>query len=237
VRLNSDEYVREQYRTTENLEARVSVWQSVDLGASPQDVAVRALLDVRPRRVLEVGSGKGNLALRISREVHCEVQALDSSAAMVAASSSLGVETMLGDVRDLPFPDSSFDAVIAAWMLYHVRPVESGLAELARVLRPEGRLIAVTNGAEHLAELWNSVDAQRDELTFSAENGTGLLGEFFDHVERHDTATRATFADREMAVAYLRSVDRGDLLHRVPLTGWPLHARGATTVFVADRPK
>ncbi len=69
---------------------------------------------------------------------------------MVSASTSLGVAAILADVRDLPFADGSFDAVVAAWMLYHVSPLEKGLAEVARVLKPEGRLVAITNGKAHL---------------------------------------------------------------------------------------
>jgi ubiquinone/menaquinone biosynthesis C-methylase UbiE len=156
VNLNDDDYVREQYRTTEKLDTRISVWRPDDQGQTPQDVAILALSDVLPRRVLEVGSGKGSLALRIARTLECELIALDSSSAMVSTSRSLGVETILGDVRDLPFADESFDAIVAAWMLYHVSPLDQGLSELARVLRPGGRLVAITNGRDHLKELWSA---------------------------------------------------------------------------------
>jgi SAM-dependent methyltransferase len=237
VRLNSDDFVREQYRTTENLDTRISVWK-VDAGApSPQDVALSALADVQPRQVLEVGSGKGSLALRITKEIECDVVALDSSAAMVASSISLGIETILADVRDLPFPNGTFDAVVAAWMLYHVSPLERALSELARVLRPGGRLIAITNGSAHLKELWQAVGVARDEPSFSVENGAEQLRAYFSEVQQEDVATHAIFPDRNTAVAYLNSIDLFDLVDRVPLSGWPLRVGGATAVFTADRPK
>jgi SAM-dependent methyltransferase len=235
VPLDDEDYVRGQYGTTDNLDARISVWQADVEGRSPQDVALHAVRGVHPGRVLEVGSGKGSLAARIARELQCEVIALDSSAAMVAASTSLGVSTILGNVRDLPFADHSFDVVVAAWMLYHVRPLNEGLAELARVLRSGGRLVAITNGRAHLGELWSAVGSERDELSFSVENGAEHLREHFSVVERFDTSAHAVFADRASAAAYLDSVDRSDLVGPLGNTQWPLRARGSTAVFVADK--
>ena len=54
-RLDDDDFVREQYRSTANLETRKSVWQPDAQGRSPQDVALKALADLRPTRLLEVG--------------------------------------------------------------------------------------------------------------------------------------------------------------------------------------
>ncbi len=237
MRFNNDKYVRDQYRTTERLDTRASVWSADEPGRSPQDVALLALREVHPRRILEVGSGKGNLTLRIAEEIQCEVIGLDSSAAMVSASSALGVVTIEGDIRDLPFPDASFDAVVAAWMLYHVSPLEQGLSELARVLRSGGRLVAITNGKAHLEELWTAVGAEHEEPPFSVENGANHLGRFFTSVEQRETATHALFSDRESAASYLGSIDRSDLAHLLPHSGWPLRVHGATAVFIADQPK
>jgi SAM-dependent methyltransferase len=237
VRLNSDDYVRDQYRTTGRLDTRASVWSAEEPGRSPQDVALNALIDIRPRRILEVGCGKGTFASRMSEEIHCEVVAVDSSAAMVAASMALGVAATMADVRYLPFEDSSFDAVVAAWMLYHVRPLDKGLAEVARVLRPQGRLVAITNGKDHLEELWRAVATDHDEPDFSVENGAEQLRAYFSDVEQFDVGTHAVFADQKVAAAYLKSIDRDELVDRLPLSGWPLLARGATTILIADRPR
>jgi ubiquinone/menaquinone biosynthesis C-methylase UbiE len=51
------------------------------------------------------------------------------------------------DARDIPFAANSFDAVIANHMLYHIKPGRGqAFSEIARVLKPEGRLYASTNG-------------------------------------------------------------------------------------------
>lgn len=234
MRLNDDGYVSEQYRTSENLEARTSVWQPGVPGRSPQDLALKTLREVGAKRVLEVGSGKGVFAARIATDINCDVVAIDSSAAMVSASRSLGVAAVLADVRELPFRDKSFDAVVAAWMLYHVSPLNQALEEIARVLRRGGQLVAITNGRDHLAELWRAVETEHCEPAFSVENGAAILQAHFAFVVQHDVVTRAIFESRATAAAYLRSLDQADLVERLPKSGWPLLARGATTVFVAS---
>ncbi len=236
-RLDDDDFVREQYRSTANLETRKSVWQPDAQGRSPQDVALKALADLRPTRLLEVGCGTGTFAARCVRELGCEVVALDSSPEMVAATRAAGVDAVLGDVRRLPFEDGSFDAAVAAWMLYHVADLDLAIAELARVLRPGGRLVAITNGRDHLTELWEAVGAQNPGTSFSRENGAEQLERCFASVTSHNVKTHAVFADRPAAAAYLATLERGDLAERLPELPEPLVARGTTTVFVADNPR
>ena len=235
MRVNKQDFVRDQYRSTARLETRVSVWRPDAQGRWPQDVALSSLAEVNPVRLLEVGSGTGAFAARVSRELSCKVVALDSSPEMVAATKAAGVEAMLGDVQTLPFPDGSFDAAVAAWMLYHVADLDRAVSELARVLRPGGRLIAITNGREHLAELWEMVDAETFDLSFSRENGDVHLRRHFGTVERHDVETRAVFPDRRAAASYLETLDRGELADRLPEFVEPLVARGTPAVFVADK--
>jgi SAM-dependent methyltransferase len=237
ARLDDDEFVREQYRSTVNLETRTSVWLPDAQGRSPQDVALKALTDAAPARLLEVGCGTGTFAGRCARELGCEVVALDSSRVMVAATRAAGVEAVLGDVRRLQFADGSFDAAVAAWMLYHVDELDLAIAELARVLSPGGRLVAITNGRDHLAELWEAVGAGNPGTSFSRENGAKQLERRFASVRRHDVETRAVFPDRLAAATYLATLERSDLAERLPELPEPLIARGTPTVFVADEPR
>ena len=113
-----------------------------------------------PRRaalVLEVGSGRGELAERMQRELDARVVAVDQSERMVELTAARGVEAIVGDVQDLPFRDGIFDCAVAAWMLYHVPDLDRALRELRRVLRPGGRLVAATNSERNFAELWELV--------------------------------------------------------------------------------
>jgi len=234
VRLDDQEFVRGQYRSPERLETRISVWQPRPDGRTPQDVALSLLTAAAPARLLEVGCGTGALAARCVAELGCEVVALDASAEMVRATQARGIDVMTGDVQELPFADGAFDCAVAAWMLYHVPDLDRGVAELARVLRPGGRLVAITNGRESLAELYELTGGERRDSTFSSENGADVLRRHFVRVERHDVEARAVFADRAAAAAYLETLERADLAARLPGDTGRLVARGAPTVFAAD---
>jgi len=236
VRLDDQEFVRGQYRSPERLETRISVWQPVPDGRTPQDVALSLLAAAAPARLLEVGCGTGALAARCAAELGCEVTALDASAEMVRATQARGIHAMTGDVQELPFPDGAFDCAVAAWMLYHVPDLDRGVAELARVLPAGGRLVAITNGRESLAELYDLAGGERRGSTFSSENGADVLRRHFARVERHDVEMRAVFADRAAAAAYLETLERADLAARLPADMGRLVARGAVTVFAADTP-
>jgi ubiquinone/menaquinone biosynthesis C-methylase UbiE len=91
--------------------------------------------------------------------------------------------------------------VIAAWMLYHVPDLDRGLAEIWRVLRPGGRLLAVTNSERHLEVLWQLVGIDRLALSFSSENGRAILERHFTTVEQCDVEGVVSFADPRARVA------------------------------------
>jgi ubiquinone/menaquinone biosynthesis C-methylase UbiE len=233
---NDPRFVDRQYATAERLQARRAVWGPDESGLTPQDVAVAAVADVRPGRVLEVGCGTGELAQRMSRELEAEVVALDRSPALVEQTTPRGVTALLGDVQELPFPSAGFDCAVAAWMLYHVADLHRGLAEIARVLRPSGRLVAVTNGSHGLSELYELCGLPRRPTTFSRENGRSALERHFRQVRQTDLRTTAVFPDRAAAARYLETLDRRDAAAALPDFVGPLIAHGLPTVFVADGP-
>lgn len=101
-------------------------------------------------RVLDVGCGSGVVTREVARRVGARGLAvgLDPSPALLAVARELAQDADLGDrihfregsVLQLPFPDSSFDAVLCATVLSHVPGGDTAIAELARVLRPGGRV-------------------------------------------------------------------------------------------------
>jgi demethylmenaquinone methyltransferase / 2-methoxy-6-polyprenyl-1,4-benzoquinol methylase len=92
-------------------------------------------------RVLDACCGTGDLALAAER-AGGKVTGLDFSERMLARAreKSQTVEWVLGDVTALPFEDRSFDAVTVGFGIRNVPDLEAGLAELARVVRPGGRV-------------------------------------------------------------------------------------------------
>jgi demethylmenaquinone methyltransferase/2-methoxy-6-polyprenyl-1,4-benzoquinol methylase len=97
---------------------------------------------VRPGdRVLDACCGTGDLALAAC-EAGGEVTGVDFSPAMLARArrKSRSVAWVEGDLLALPFPDGTFDAATIGFGIRNVSDLEAGLRELARVLRPGGRL-------------------------------------------------------------------------------------------------
>ena len=231
--LNDPDHVVRQYQTEAGLAARKAVYRDVT-GPDARELALEAVLNDAPNRVLEVGCGEGELAERLTATVP-EVVAVDQSPRMVELTRVRGVDAHVADVQQLPFPDDSFDAVLAAWMLYHVPDLDRGLSEVARVLRPRTRLVATTNGADHLAELLALAGIERWELPFEAENGAEILRRHFSSVERQDAHGTVTFRDIDLVRSYFASSERlTSALDRLPeaLDG-PLVARRRPVVFVA----
>jgi len=234
-RLDDEQYVREQYATEANLAARKAAYATMD-GPDPRDVLFAAIAEAAPRRVLEVGGGEGELAERLSRDLGVELVGIDQSPRMVDIQRSKGIDARVGDVRELPFPDGAFDLVVAAWMLYHVADVDRALAELARVLRPGGRLAAVTNSSQHLRELTDlaGIEPLMAEGDFRSENGAELLRRHFADVERRDAYGTVTFDDGALR-SYASSSDRLAPLLDLPPLAEPLRARREPTIFVARK--
>jgi demethylmenaquinone methyltransferase / 2-methoxy-6-polyprenyl-1,4-benzoquinol methylase len=103
-------------------------------------LAVRAV--VQPGdRVLDACCGTGDLALEAER-AGGRVTGLDFSERMLerARRKSTSAGWVRGDMLSLPFADSSFDAATVGFGIRNVEDLEGGLRELARVLRPGGRL-------------------------------------------------------------------------------------------------
>jgi SAM-dependent methyltransferase len=93
----------------------------------------------RGKRVLDLGCRSGALTRHFLEGN--EVVGLDIDRAALAKAAQLGIETVVADVEQpLPFPDSSFDAVVAGELLEHLRFPGEVVAEIRRVLRPGGVL-------------------------------------------------------------------------------------------------
>jgi SAM-dependent methyltransferase len=193
------------------------------------------LRGIGPRTVIEVGGGPGELAERMQNELQATVTFVDISPRMVELARARGVDARVGDVQALPFRDGTFDAAVAAWMLYHVPDIDRGISELARVLRAGGKLVAVTNSLHHLRELRELIryPAGREEL-FNRENGEAFLRRHFSQVERRDADGTVTVRDRTKLVRYRDSmqVDVAAVPDDVPMP-FVIHRR--TSVFVATK--
>jgi SAM-dependent methyltransferase len=104
--------------------------------------------DVAGRQILDAGCGAGPVAARL-RDRGATVTGFDSSAEMLKLARKRlgpGTDLRVADLDSpLPYPDGAFDDVIAALVLHYLEAWTGALAELRRVLKPGGRLIAAVD--------------------------------------------------------------------------------------------
>lgn len=238
MRFNDPELVRREYASEQRFVARKRVHTELRTGVDPDDMILRALEESAPTCVLEVGCGTGELAQRIAERLRCRVVALDLSPRMVELARRRGVEVHVGDVQELPLEDASFDCVVAAWMLYHVPDLDRGLAEIVRVLRPAGRLVASTLAEDNLVELWRALgdESPARELAFNGGNGAAVLRRHFARVERRQAAGEAVFPTHDSVREYVVATITGaELAERATAVAVPFRARSDQIVFVAEK--
>lgn len=166
------------------------------------------------QRVLDIGCGLGAPAIRMARDYGCRVTGINISREqvrlgfeLIAAERMTGsVSIMLGDARELPFADASFDAVVCVEVAGDICVVEADkqrlVDELFRVLRPGGHV-----GFSDLALRSSPTRAERRALrAVFYDDGSGLA-----------TDWPAIFSTRGFAVHEYRSVfaQMMPTLHRI----------------------
>lgn len=119
------------------------------LNAHYERPAVLALLgDVRGRRILDAGCGSGPLAAELVAR-GADVAGFDGSPAMIELARRRLGEAVPLTVHDLaeplPYEDETFDDVVASLVLHYIQDWRGPLAEIRRVLKPGGRLVASVN--------------------------------------------------------------------------------------------
>ena len=115
--------------------------------------AMVAAIDASPEdRVLDVATGTGMVAEELVRRYRCSVVGLDQSEEMLAGARARvesraelagRVELIRGEAERLPFEDGEFDALTFTYLLRYVENPAATMRELARVVRPGGRIASL----------------------------------------------------------------------------------------------
>jgi ubiquinone/menaquinone biosynthesis C-methylase UbiE len=181
--------------------------------------------------ILDLGCGDGQLTQRVAA-TGAHVLGVDASAEMISAARERGVEAEQAAAENLPFHDATFDAVFSNAALHWVRDQDAMMAQVRRVLKPEGRFVAEMGGHGNIAAIRVALMAvlqrhgfgdREDGVNYypTAESYTRQLKDHGFGVEKIRIIPRPTkLADGGME-GWLRTFRRG------VLEGLPENVRGA----------
>jgi demethylmenaquinone methyltransferase/2-methoxy-6-polyprenyl-1,4-benzoquinol methylase len=102
-----------------------------------------------PKTILDIATGTGDLAILMAKTKADKIIGLDISAGMLevgvqkiaAKNLTKTIEMVLGDSENMPFEDNYFDAITVAFGVRNFDHLEKGLAEILRVLKPNGTFV------------------------------------------------------------------------------------------------
>jgi SAM-dependent methyltransferase len=148
------------------------------------------------QRVVDVGCGPGALTTELVRRVGADaVAAVDPSESFAAAAAERnpGVDVRLAAAEDLPFADDQFDAALAQLVVHFMADPVRGLAEMARVTRAGGAVVACVwdheGGRTPIQPFWQVAAEVAPELEDERDLAgahEGHLSELFAQAGLHD---------------------------------------------------
>jgi SAM-dependent methyltransferase len=162
--------------------------------------------------ILDLGCGDGQLTLRVAA-TGAAVEGVDASAEMATAARARGVEVAVAAAEELPYGDGAFDAVFSNAALHWVRDQDAMMAEVKRVLKPDGRFVAEMGGHGNIAAIRVALMAVLERHGFGGrEDGVNYYPTaeaYTQRLERHG------FAVERMAL-----IPRPTLLGEGGMQGW-----------------
>ena len=209
MKINKNYLIKSQYKNSTNLEKRINIHKLFSTNKYPWHRWVFDKIKLPAKsRILELGGGIGLLWSENIRRIPANWQIVvsDFSPGMLkqAKNNLTGIKQMkfkIVDAQLIPFPNNTFDAVIANHMLYHVPNLTQALSEIKRVLKPKGTFCATTNGRFHLKELkamekkFNLKPNHDFRISnFNLRNGKAILAKWFPKIKlrRHQDALLVT---------------------------------------------
>lgn len=186
------------------LDAATRYWRSDEWKAT------RALLPQARGRALDVGAGRGIASYALARDGFAVTSLEPDGSNLVgagairqlAAATALSIEVVEDFSERLPFADSQFDVVFARAVLHHTRDLRAACREFFRVLKPDGRLVAVR---EHVitrpADLEAFLDRHPLHRLYGGENAF-VLGEYVDALRGAGFELERVLAPLESAINF-----------------------------------
>ena len=141
---------------------------------------LKLVSDKNPKTVLDIATGTGDLAILMTNTSAEKIIGLDISAGMLevgrnkikAKNLSDKIEMILADSENIPFEDNTFDAITVAFGVRNFENLEKGLAEILRVLKPNGIFVILETSVPDKTPY-------KQGYTFYSKNILPLIGKLF----------------------------------------------------------
>jgi ubiquinone/menaquinone biosynthesis C-methylase UbiE len=215
-----------QYKTPDRLNARIEIHKRFSTNHYGWWRWVFDHFNFPPTsRILELGGGPGDLWLenlyRIPPGWNMLLTDFSDGMMSTAAKRLNNQHQFMGfqvvDAQAIPFPKRTCDVVIANHMLYHVHDRQKAMAEINRVLKPGGILLATTVSLDHMKEVFYLCDVFLNGMGkaariyfntsgFCLENGADLLKGWFDQVERDVYEDELEVTSTELLTQYILTI-------------------------------
>ena len=136
--------------------------------------------DKNPKTVLDIATGTGDLAILMTKTSAERIVGLDISAGMLdvgrkkieSQKLSDKIDMILADSENMPFENDTFDAITVAFGVRNFETLEKGLAEILRVLKPNGIFVILETSVPEKTPY-------KQGYTFYSKNILPLIGKLF----------------------------------------------------------
>lgn len=190
-----------QYATAAKLRARWNLYKFSIPKIDIHQTGIEHLHLKGDENILEVGCGDGGVLINLRRDGHKgQLVGLEINDKMFQTAVNLQTKVniqppiafMVGSADYLPFPDKSFDVIIAFFMLYHMPDIQKTLREWKRILKDDGKVLITTssilNKPKHktfkkLAEALIGKTAPQFNSSFNVENAEKQLNGIFKIID------------------------------------------------------
>ena len=219
-----EESLKKQYQNASNISARINLHRLYSQTKQGWFPWILENCHLAPgMNILETGCGDGTLWCEAKKQFSllksCSIVLTDISEGMLRDA-----RRAIGDGDEfsfrecfceaLPFADESFDLVLANHVLFYCSDVEQACREAARVLKPGGRFLCSTYGADHMKEISRLVSDFDSRIVLSAdclyerfgrENGAEILAPYFSDVQWLAYEDSLLVPDAEPLILYILS--------------------------------
>jgi hypothetical protein len=196
-----EQSLKNQYQNASNISSRISLHSLYAQNPKGWFPWIYEQCQIQTgMKILEVGCGDGTLWVQNKERLPADIQVTltDVSEGMLRdARRALGTEEarfdfQVMDCQQIPYPENTFDLVVANHVLFYCDDLQTALAEIRRILKPEGRLVCSTYGNDHMKEVSELVQEFDEHIVLAAdklyekfgrENGAEILNSYFSDIE------------------------------------------------------